>query len=158
MKSRRIVVALLVLPFLFSCGGSGSDEQKEFTDVSDTRDVNVSDTQEVFEGTDGTNGLDGTGGGPDLDGVTSDAAVDRVSSDAEKVDCISNPCDGMKRCHWPGRDDPDCEHCSGFGPDCPEKCTARCLKPCFVDGTCDESTQECVDGVAEGTRVCLPDD
>lgn len=107
----------------------------------------------VSAGCGDSNGNGGADVGTDASG---DVTKERITTDAGKVSCgPAGPCSGSRRCYRPGNGDPECENCSG-GPSCPEKCSRLCLKRCFVDGTCDNPDEECVDGNAEGARVCLP--
>jgi hypothetical protein len=132
IKSPLGTVGFLVIAIHFFLVGCGNENRQDVQDAGE--DVNV---QDAFEDSVGK---------------------ERISTDAPKVDCgPSGPCPGTTRCFRPGNGDPECSDCeAGIG--CPSKCLRNCLRRCFEDGTCDEPNETCVDGNAEGARVCLPSD
>jgi len=157
-NTRGEIVSRYALPFavlLFAGACSSAANDGSSTDAR--ADTGVVDSGGTEDG-----GVDGTGdsdaardtGVPDTNDAA-DTTKERITTDAAKVDCHRAPCSGTTRCYRPGNDDPECERCS-VGQFCPDKCIRWCLKRCFVDGTCDNPDEECVDGNAEGARVCLP--
>jgi len=148
----RYTIPLALLLLTGACS-SPPDDGSSTDAAMDTGVVDTSGAEET--GVDGTGDADvgrETGGSDTTDADTTKA---RITTDAAKVDCGRTPCPGTERCYRPGNDDPECERCS-IGQNCPDKCIRWCLKRCFVDGTCDNPDEKCVDGNAEGARVCLP--